>query len=156
MYCISHPSPANSICRHLVHSYFPVKNRHVSISRPLFCWDEWMIYMYRVYCILVSFSRNSLILPSRADEQELRKETRGPKHLMREFGRHVSRGFAHFSQNPRKWTPQHREKRKVGTISNLTEPVCIQVTRAVDPHSFFANPDPAVFLNADPDSECFL
>ena len=23
--------------------------------------------------------------------------------------------------------------------------------RAVDPHSFFANPDPAVFLNADPD-----
>ena len=48
------------------------------------------------------------------------------------------------------------EKRKVGTISNLTEPVCIQFTRAVDPHSFFANPDPAVFLNADPDSECFL
>ena len=24
-------------------------------------------------------------------------------------------------------------------------------TRAVDPHSFFADPDPAVFLNADPD-----
>ena len=23
--------------------------------------------------------------------------------------------------------------------------------RAVDPHSFFADPDPAVFLNADPD-----
>ena len=23
--------------------------------------------------------------------------------------------------------------------------------RAVDPHSFFANPDPDVFLNADPD-----
>ena len=25
--------------------------------------------------------------------------------------------------------------------------------RAVDPHSFFADPDPAVFLNADPDSD---
>ena len=24
-------------------------------------------------------------------------------------------------------------------------------TRAVDPHSFFADPDPAAFLNADPD-----
>ena len=24
-------------------------------------------------------------------------------------------------------------------------------TRAVDPHSFFADPDPAVLLNADPD-----
>ena len=24
-------------------------------------------------------------------------------------------------------------------------------SRAVDPHSFFADPDPAVFLNADPD-----
>ena len=24
-------------------------------------------------------------------------------------------------------------------------------TRAVDPHSFYADPDPAVFLNADPD-----
>ena len=27
-------------------------------------------------------------------------------------------------------------------------PLC---TRAVDPHSFFADPDPAVLLNADPD-----
>ena len=26
-----------------------------------------------------------------------------------------------------------------------------KMTRAVDPHSFFADPDPAVFLNADPD-----
>ena len=25
------------------------------------------------------------------------------------------------------------------------------ISRAVDPHSFFADPDPAVFLNADPD-----
>ena len=25
------------------------------------------------------------------------------------------------------------------------------LARAVDPHSFFADPDPAVFLNADPD-----
>ena len=29
-------------------------------------------------------------------------------------------------------------------------------SRAVDPHSFFADPDPAVFLNADPDPEIFL
>ena len=26
-------------------------------------------------------------------------------------------------------------------------------TRAVDPHSFYADPDPAVFLNADPDPD---
>ena len=26
-------------------------------------------------------------------------------------------------------------------------------TRAVDPHSFFVDPDPAVFLNADPDPD---
>ena len=26
-------------------------------------------------------------------------------------------------------------------------------SRAVDPHSFFWDPDPAVFLNADPDPE---
>ena len=25
--------------------------------------------------------------------------------------------------------------------------------RAVDPHSFYADPDPAVFLNADPDPD---
>ena len=25
------------------------------------------------------------------------------------------------------------------------------ISRAVDPHSFYADPDPAVFLNADPD-----
>ena len=25
------------------------------------------------------------------------------------------------------------------------------MSRAVDPHSFYADPDPAVFLNADPD-----
>ena len=25
------------------------------------------------------------------------------------------------------------------------------LTRAVDPHSLYADPDPAVFLNADPD-----
>ena len=27
--------------------------------------------------------------------------------------------------------------------------------RAVDPHSFFADPDPAAFLTADPDSAAF-
>ena len=27
----------------------------------------------------------------------------------------------------------------------------IQVSRAVDPHSFFADPDPAVLFNADPE-----
>ena len=27
----------------------------------------------------------------------------------------------------------------------------ILICRAVDPHSFFADPDPAVFFNADPD-----
>ena len=27
---------------------------------------------------------------------------------------------------------------------------------AVDPHSFFADPDPAFFLNADPDPAAFL
>ena len=26
-------------------------------------------------------------------------------------------------------------------------------TRAVDPHSFFVDPDPAVFLNTDPDAD---
>ena len=29
--------------------------------------------------------------------------------------------------------------------------LCIALCRAVDPHSFFADPDPAVFCNADPD-----
>ena len=29
----------------------------------------------------------------------------------------------------------------------------LTATRAVDPHSFFAYPDPAVFLNVDPDSD---
>ena len=29
-------------------------------------------------------------------------------------------------------------------------------TRAVDPHSFFADPDPAVFRKADPDPASFL
>ena len=28
--------------------------------------------------------------------------------------------------------------------------------RAVDPHTFFADPDPAVLLNADPDPAAFL
>ena len=27
---------------------------------------------------------------------------------------------------------------------------------AVDPHSFFADPDPAVFLNVDPDQAVFI
>ena len=27
----------------------------------------------------------------------------------------------------------------------------LRTSRAVDPHSFYADPDPAVFLNADPD-----
>ena len=33
----------------------------------------------------------------------------------------------------------------------------MNVTRAVDPHSFFADsdPDPAVFLNVDPDTAAF-
>ena len=34
---------------------------------------------------------------------------------------------------------------------NKKEYFCVQKSRAVDPHSFFADPDPAVFLNADPD-----
>ena len=29
----------------------------------------------------------------------------------------------------------------------------ILVSRTVDPHSFYADPDPAVFLNVDPDPE---
>ena len=33
------------------------------------------------------------------------------------------------------------------TITNETK---VKI-RAVDPHSFYADPDPAVFLNADPD-----
>ena len=36
---------------------------------------------------------------------------------------------------------------------NLTSPLNDKDTRAVDPHSFYADPDPAVFLNADPDPE---
>ena len=32
-----------------------------------------------------------------------------------------------------------------------TNHVRVHISRAVDPHSFFADPDPAVFLNADPD-----
>ena len=32
--------------------------------------------------------------------------------------------------------------------------MCV-VLRAVDPHSFFADPDPAVFLKADPDPAAF-
>ena len=38
-------------------------------------------------------------------------------------------------------------------VLNLTTFVS-NLSRAVDPHSFYAdpNPDPAVFLNADPDS----
>ena len=30
-------------------------------------------------------------------------------------------------------------------------PNSLFLNRAVDPHSFYADPDPAVFLNADPD-----
>ena len=30
---------------------------------------------------------------------------------------------------------------------------CVLQIRAVDPHSFFADSDPAVFLNADPDPQ---
>ena len=33
--------------------------------------------------------------------------------------------------------------------------LCI-CSRAVDPHSFFVDPDPAAFLNADPDPAAFL
>ena len=29
-------------------------------------------------------------------------------------------------------------------------------SRAVDPHSFFEDPDPAAFLNADPEPAAFL
>ena len=34
---------------------------------------------------------------------------------------------------------------------------CVEKSRAVDPHLFFADldPDPAVFLNADPDPAAF-
>ena len=31
----------------------------------------------------------------------------------------------------------------------------VPVYRAVDPHSFFADPDPAVLINADPDPAAF-
>ena len=31
------------------------------------------------------------------------------------------------------------------------DPYWIRIHRAVDPHSFFVDPDPAVFLNADLD-----
>ena len=34
-------------------------------------------------------------------------------------------------------------------VSSVTKPAGI--LRAVDPHSFFVDPDPAVLLNADPD-----
>ena len=104
MYCISHPSPHQQYLPPLGVFLFPCQNLScVNQSAPVLLGRMNDIqYMYRVYCILVSFSRNSLILPSRADEQELRKETRWPKHLMREYGRHVARGFADFSQNPRK------------------------------------------------------
>ena len=36
-----------------------------------------------------------------------------------------------------------------------TNHVRVHISRAVDPHSFFADPDPAVFLNADPDTAAF-
>ena len=32
-----------------------------------------------------------------------------------------------------------------------TGALLFKISRAVDPHSFFSDPDPAVFLNADPD-----
>ena len=41
-------------------------------------------------------------------------------------------------------------------LESLELPSKLQVilsTRAVDPHSFYADPDPAVFLNADPDPD---
>ena len=35
------------------------------------------------------------------------------------------------------------------------EPNPDPTTRAMNPHSFFADPDPAAFLNADPDPAAF-
>ena len=36
-------------------------------------------------------------------------------------------------------------------MASVTVLCLLPICRAVDPHSFFANPEPAVFLNADPD-----
>ena len=39
-----------------------------------------------------------------------------------------------------------------GSGTLVTARYCsVPVIRAVDPHSFYADPDPAIFLNADPD-----
>ena len=40
-------------------------------------------------------------------------------------------------------------------IKILPEAEVPGASRAVDPHSFFADPDPAVFLKADPDKSAF-
>ena len=37
--------------------------------------------------------------------------------------------------------------------SSLKKSSNIDYTRAVNPHSFYADPDPTVFLNADPDPD---
>ena len=42
------------------------------------------------------------------------------------------------------------KKLNTGTVPVHTVPVPV-LTSAVDPHSFYVDPDPAVFLNADPD-----
>ena len=38
---------------------------------------------------------------------------------------------------------------------NFLAIVLLKSSRAVDPHSFFADPNPAVLLNADPDPAAF-
>ena len=44
-----------------------------------------------------------------------------------------------------------------GSSSSYSNILALKVktvpNRAVDPHSFYADPDPAVFLNADPDPD---
>ena len=48
--------------------------------------------------------------------------------------------FANGTQNP---------ENKVGCI------LLVEISKAVDPHSFFADPDPAVIFHADPDPGAF-
>ena len=45
----------------------------------------------------------------------------------------------------------YRKLLKVKIFSTVS--VTVYVDRAVDPHSLYTDPDPAVFLNADPDPD---
>ena len=53
--------------------------------------------------------------------------------------------------------PKPLKEKKRGPFSNILPTPYSYIlwaavkTRAVDPHSFFADPDPAAFLNSDPD-----